>query len=409
MPKFQYKAKEGPNKIIDGMIDATSLDMAIAKVTQLGLTPIDVFPSGELQEDIPAPSVKPKFQFFRRVSLNETIAFTRQMSDLVDAHVPMLKALQLIARQTKNPNFQSVLEDIYLSVRDGGSLSASLARHPELFSDLYINLVRTGELSGKLEMVMSRLADYLEKNQETRSKIKTSLTYPLFILGVGVLVIIVLMTFVIPNIASIFEDMDHELPRITQILIGLSRSFVQFGWLLLIAILFLGYYLYLWLNSARGRIARDLFLLRMPVVGNFITTTEVGQFARTLGTLVESGVVITTALESVQDTMQNVILKEEVKKIHEDVTNGASLKNALRKSPFFPETAVNMISVGEETGHLERGLLKTADTFERQSDQIVKRLLSLLGPITILIIMIFVGFVVIAMLLPLLTMNSLIQ
>lgn len=405
MTKFSYKAKEGPNRIVDGVVESDNLDQAIKKIIKSGLTPIDV--------DVYVPHQPPKPSggkvFIKKIKLTELASFSRQMADLVDAAVPILRAVQLVSRQMQNPHFKIIVEDIYTFVRDGGSFSSGLARHPQIFSVLYVNLVRTGEVSGELEIVLNRLADHLEKEQDVRNKISAALAYPILVMVIGALTVFVLLSFVIPRLTVMFDDLDQELPLPTQILVTISSYFSQYWWLL-IALGVIGFvYLKQYASSEKGIRQLHQWVLGLPLVGHLVKTVEVGRFARTMATLVESGVVITTALNSVWATVQNVVLKDEIKKVSEEVTNGSSLQKALGATQFFPEMAINMISVGEETGRLEKGLLKIAETYERESEQAVRTFISLLGPLVLVVIVCLVGFVVVAMLLPIFKMNLIVQ
>lgn len=408
MTRFSYKAKEGPGKIIDGVIESESLDQAVKKIIQSGLTPIDV---GVYVP--PAPVVtKPKTglkAFVQRVKLSDLVNFSRQMADLVDASVPILRALQLVSKQVQNPQFKIIVEDIHVFVRDGGSFSGGLARHPKIFSVLYINLVKTGEVSGKLEVVLNRLADYLEKEQDIRNKVRASLAYPALVIVVGAVTVFVLLSFVIPRLTVMFDDLDQKLPLPTLILVWVSTYFSQYWWVLVGAVVAGGVYFKRFISSEKGLMRFHRWLLNLPLIGKLLKTVEVGRFSRTMATLLESGVVITTALNSVSATVQNTVLRDEIKQVAEEVTGGMSLKKALQSSTFFPEMAVNMISVGEETGRMEKGLAKIAETYERESEQAVRAFVSLLGPAVLVVIVCFVGFVVVAILLPIFKMNLIVQ
>lgn len=410
MPKFSYKAKEGPAKVVDGVIDADSADSAVAKIIQLGLAPLDVREAAEKEEP---KSVKKReehsFSLLRRVGLKDLVLFTRQMTDLVEAAVPILRSLQLTVNQTRNPHFKTVVRQIYESVRDGGALSEALAKHPRIFPALYVQMVRAGELSGQLELIFRRLAEYLEKEQETRAKIRSSLAYPALVLTVGVAVVFLLLTFFIPKIVTVFEDLGQSLPAPTILLMNVSGIFADYWWLMLGVLGLSGFYARQWVHSPKGRQIFDAWKLRAPVVGHFVKVAEIGRFARTLGTLLESGVNITTALKSVGEIFHNVLLRAEIQRIAEEVAGGTSLSAALKDSSFFPDLALNMIAVGEETGRLEKGLYKIADSYEREADQASKTMLTLLGPLVLIGIIVLVGFVFIALLLPILQMNTLIE
>lgn len=410
MPSFKYRAKEGPEKIVSGVIESKDRDKAVEQIIHLGLTPLDVDvcqePRKSSDSAVPAGPIFPRR---RAVSLSHSAAFTRQMSDLLDASVPMLRALEIVLRQTRDPSLQHIVSQIRDLVKDGSSLSGAVGRFPDVFSPFYIHMVRAGELGGRLEVILGRLADSLEKMEEVQGRVRSSLAYPLLVLAVGGLTVFILLTFIIPRLSAMFYDLDQALPLPTVALMGISSFFARFWWLML-AVAGLGAaYGGQWARSPAGRARLDRMKLKIPFLGNFITMVEVGRFARTAGTLLESGVTITDTLNAVCSTVDNTLFREDIERISREVQGGSTLKGALGKSPFFPDMAANMISVGEEAGQLERGLYKIADTFERQSEQVVKAMLSLLGPVVLIVIVSVVGFAVIAMLLPILQMNLLIQ
>ena len=418
MTKFFYKAKSGPAKIVDGFIEAQTKSAAIREIVTMGLTPLDVVlasqgPVPARAQSKSAHAVLKNFHFpfsaARSVSTRDIVFFTRQLCDLVAASVPLLRILQIISRQTRRPYFRNISEQMYLFVQNGGSLSGALAQHPAAFSAFYVNMVKTGEVGGQLDKVLQRLADHLEKEYETRGKIRSSLAYPAFVLGVGVLTVFVLLTFVIPRLSVMFEDLDQALPLPTLVLMHLSGFFARYWWLLIAIFVIIKIYWDQWTRSTQGKFWRDGFLLKIPLLGEFVRDAEIGRFARTLGTLLESGVPLTTALNAIHPTIDNLIMRDEIKKVSKAVTEGQALKSALGRCPFFPEMVIDMVGVGEESGRLEKGLYKIAATLERQTDQTVTVIMSLLGPVVLMVIVSLVGFAVIAMLLPIFRMNLLIQ
>ncbi len=411
MTTFKYTAKKGPEEIRKGFVEAPHQDVAVNKVIQLGLTPIDVVSAQDTDrtQSSPKKDINLSKPFLKKIRRNDTVLFTRQIADLTDASVPLLKSIQIVLSQTRNPHFKERVEKIQIAVKAGRSLSQALAQHTDIFSNLYINLIATGEIGGHLEKVLNRLANLLEKERESRNKIKSSLAYPAVILAVGFLTVFVLLSFVIPRLSIMFDDIGQSLPLPTIILMNISSIFAHYWWLLISIFVGIGIYFKQWTDSVQGRRQYDQFKLRIPLLGNFIKIVETARFARTLGTLVENGVTITEALNSVWAVIDNTVLREEIKQISQEVTNGSSLRDALGQSTFFPEIAVNMISIGEETGRLDRGLYKIADTFERQADQNIKTVISLLGPLILILIVSIVGFVVVAMLLPIFQMNLLVQ
>ncbi len=418
MTKFFYKAKSGPTKIVDGFIEAQTKNVAIREIVTMGLTPLDVVPAAH--RPIPARAqsksahaVLKNFHFpfsaSRSVSARDIVFFTRQISDLVEASVPLLRVLQIASRQRRRPYFKSIIEQMYLFVQNGGPLSGAMAQYPAVFPAYYVNMVKTGEVGGQLDKVLQRLADHLEKEHETRGKIRSSLAYPAFVLGVGILTVFVLLTFVIPRLSVMFEDLDQALPLPTLILMQLSGFFARYWWLLIGIFVIIKIYWDQWTRSVRGRLWRDGFLLKIPLLGEFVRDAQIGRFARTLGTLLESGVPLTAALNAIHPTIDNLIMRDEIKKVSKAVTEGQALKSALVQCSFLPEMVIDMVGVGEESGRLEKGLYKIAETLERQTDQTVKIIMSLLGPAVLMVIVSLVGFAVIAMLLPIFRMNLLIQ
>jgi general secretion pathway protein F len=408
MPVFKYRAKEGPEKNVSGVIESKDLDNAVQHIIRLGLTPVDVHQEAHKQKDT-GGSAGPCFQFRRPISLSHIAAFTRQISDLLDASVPMLRALEIVSRQTREPRLKNIVSQLSDLVKDGSSFSGALERSPEVFSSFYIHMVRAGELGGRLEKILGRLADSLEKMDEIQGKVRAGLAYPLLVLAVGGITIFVLLTFIIPRLAVMFYDLDQALPLPTVVLMGVSSFFARFWWMLMALAGAGAVYGGQWARSPHGRARLDGIKLRIPFLRNFITIVEVGRFARTAGTLLESGVTITDTLNAVRLTVDNTVFREDIERISLEVQGGSTLKAALGKSLVVPDMAANMIAVGEEAGQLDRGLYKIADTFERQSDQAVKAMLSLLGPVVLIVIVSIVGFAVIAMLLPILQMNLLIQ
>ena len=408
MPKFIYKAKKNPAEFIEGTIEAENLDSAIDKITKLGFVPLDVLV--DLYHEKPKVKKIKSLSFsFSQIKLSDVGLLTRQLSDLIDAGVPILRALSVVVNQTKNPHLKDIVIKMHAFVKDGSTLSEAMAQHPAVFSALYINMVKSGEVGGNLDIVLNRLAEFVDKDLEVRNKIRSSLIYPALILIVGCVTIFVLLTFVVPRLTIIFDDLTESLPLPTIILMGVSGFFARFWWLVIGLIGFLLFYFKKFKSSLKGKMWFDRNKLKIPVFGNFIKEVEIGRFARTLATLLESGVTIVAALESVWAVLDNEILKEEIKKASEKVAGGTGLTMALKECQYFPEMAINMIAVGEESGRLEQALYKLADSYERQSDRSVKIVTSLLEPLMIVGVGSIVFFIVMAVVLPIFKMNQIIK
>jgi len=406
---FHYKAKQGPKKIVEGSVNADTVDQAVSKILNMGFSPLDVKPAAQKDLAKKHKSKSIKKGFFKRVPFSALVIFTRQLSDLIDASVPMLRTLDILKKQIKQPILKEVIQEMYLHVQDGGTLSSALSLSPGVFSPLFVNMVRSGEVGGNLSSVLERLADFMEKEQQWRSQVITSLIYPSLILIVGIVTIFVLLTWVVPRITDIFVDFSASLPWPTFILMKLSDFFARFWWVMLLLSAAGIFYFKRFVHTAPGRLWLDNIKLKLPLFGPFLRDAEIGRFARTLATLMENGVVVVPALEAVSAVMENEVIRGHAQKITQEVTDGASLTYAVKGSELFGEAVENMIAVGEETGQLHKGLHKLADYYERQTQRFIKRVTSLIEPLLILGIGLIVGFMVIAMLLPILQMNLMIQ
>ncbi|MCK4402055.1 type II secretion system F family protein, partial [bacterium] len=352
---------------------------------------------------------KSSLGIFQRISLKHISLFTRQLSDLLDAGVPLLESVAILSKQADNTLLSAVLDEIHTNIKDGKSLSESLAGYPKLFSPLYVNMVSSGETGGILESVLARLADFYEKEDEIKSKIKSALSYPMFMFFAGMGTIIVLLTFVIPKLVVMFEDMGQTLPLPTQILVSASDFIVKFWWVPA-AIIFLTIILFKRLkNTKEGGLIIDRWKLAIPLVGKLVQKVEVSRFSRTLATLLENGVPILQSLNIVKNTITNRAISVEIERAAKDVSEGNKLAASLGRGTWIPDFVTNMIAVGEESGSLEKTLLKISDTYARQVDRAAKTLTSLLEPAMILIMGSIVGFIVISMLLPIFQINILIH
>lgn len=406
MAKFHYKAKNGPQEIVEGSIESDSHESALAKITQLGLFPIEL-----IEERPPAKKTSGglSFNFFKKVSNSDLSLFTRQLADLLNSGITLLRALEIIQNQTKNNFLKSAVSDVHNFVRDGATFSDSLSRYPKIFSKLYVSLVKSGEVSASLDAVLNRLADFSDAEEETRSKVRASMAYPLLIAFVGGATIFILITFVVPRLVEMFVELSQALPLPTRILINTSNFFARFWWLIIIVIVLVFTILKRSEKNKDVKFALDNFKLKILFFGDLMTKVEIARFARTLATLLANGVIISQALAIVSEVAVNEVLRKDIERMRKDVINGSSLTATLSGSAFFPEVVRNMVAVGEETGSLEKSLFKIADSYERQADRQVKIITSLLEPIMIVVIGSIVGFIVISMLLPIFQMNLLVR
>ncbi len=403
MPKFIYKAKKNPSDIVEGMIVADNRTSAIQKISTMGYYLISI------DEYIKSKDIlKGGIGIFQgRISLKDVTNFTRQLSDLLESGLTVVKALGLLRDQAENKKLKDIISDIRDFCIDGNPLSGALAKHPEIFSNLFVSMVKSGETGGALENILKRLADFNEKQLEIQTKIRSALAYPILMSIVGGITIIVLLTFVIPKMISMFGDLGQNLPIPTLILISISDAIKNYWWLIL-SVIFAASFIFMRLyNSKEGRFAIDNFKLNMPIFGALIKKTEIARFAETLATLLQNGVPILESLNVVSDTVNNAVIKRQIKKVSTYVKDGTDMSYGFSKSSVIPPLVVNMIAVGEESGRVEKSLFKVAESYERESDAAIKVMMSLLEPILILVLGLIVGFIVISMLLPIFEINFL--
>lgn len=406
---FFYRAKQAPGSMVEGTLEAASQDDAVRVLGQRGLTPITV---SRQAAPVSLPEKTPGLAGLSRsgrVSLKKVAFFTRQMSDLLSAVVPLFRALQVVERKTNDKLLKSIITHLRVAVHDGAPLSGEMARYAGVFSLYYVSIVSAAEASGDLSKAFDHLADLLEKEEELWSQVRSSLAYPCFVLGIGFMTVFVLLSFVIPRFAVMFEEFSQALPWPTVFLMSVSGFLAHFWWLVLLGAGMLGLGLWRWGKREANRSKIDTFLLGLPGVRIFVQTLETARYTRVLGTLIESGVVLIKALDIAAATVGNRVFKAELVLVSGEVLKGISLGEALKKVSLFPETAVNMIDIGQETGHFEKGLYKIAGLFERETERIMKTGVSLLGPLMLTGVIIVVGFVVVAIMLPVLQMNQFIR
>jgi type II secretion system protein F len=402
MPRYTYIAKSSPGKTTQGRMEAASEQDVVDKLTTMGYFPVSINPEDSYL-------YKRKSFSFRKISNRDIVLLSRDLTSLLESGVNILNSLTIVSTSTPNKYLKSVLSDIMDKIKDGKSLSESIGTHPELFSDLYISLIRSGEVGGNLEITFKRLAEYLEKEDELKSSVRASLTYPAFVFSVGTLTVIVLLGFVIPRLVTMFEDMGQALPLPTRMLIyssGLLRSF----WWLILAIVFLTVFMFKrTTQKPQGEIQLDKFKLKIAVWGEIILKTETSRLMRTLSLLLSSGIPIVYALETSTRTLDNQILKMELQKFKERIREGESFSKCLTDSKLFPVFVTNIVTVGEESGTLEQSLLRIADDYEREVDRSLKVLTRLLEPVIILVMGLVVGFIVLSMLLPIFQINLIVR
>lgn len=398
MPVYKYKAIDKGGNSVGGIIDAESPKAATEKLKRQ-----DMFLSSlsEVEKERTR-----KFSLFKGVSTAELSLTTRQFSTLVSAGLPLEASLIALSEQAEDAKLGQVLTEVRDKISEGSSLTNALKEHPNVFSDLYVNIVKAGEVSGTLDIVLLRLADFMEKQQALRSRVRSALVYPLFMFIIGSGVLFFMMTYVIPKISKIFEDSEKALPFITVLLIGFSNFLSQNLGVLFLVLAGLLFIAYRFSKTARGRKFFDRLTLRLPIFGRISRMVIISRFTRTLGTLLASGIPLLDALHVGEAVMGNTVYAEALERVRERVREGTSFAGPLRESGVFPPLITRMITVGEQTGDLEEMLMKIADTYDLQVETSVSTLTSLLEPVMILIMGVVVGFIVFAILLPIFDLTS---
>ncbi len=422
MPKFNYVAMDSRGRETKGSLDVANQNEAISRLKEMAFFPTKVTEAaedktktkrgakkqgkkkqgkqglGSIEIRIPGLSgrVKPKV----------LTTFTRQLATLVDAGLPLLRGLRVLAKQEKNSTLRRIIGDLGDSIEGGSTFSEALAQHPKTFSKLFINMVKAGEMGGVLEVVLNRLAEFMEKAEKIKGKVIAAMFYPAAVMVVAVSILALLMVFVVPKFREVFEDMleGAELPQFTQFVLNVSETIATNS--LQTSIIALAAFFVFWLaiKTKWGRWLWDKLKLKFPILGPVISKVAISRFTRTLGTLVSSGVPILQALTIVRETAGNVIISNAVTSVHESVKEGETITVPLEQSKVFPPMVISMVDVGEQTGALPEMMMRIADNYDEEVDNAVAAMTSLLEPIMIVFLAVIVGGIVIALFLPLIVM-----
>jgi len=413
MPIYEYKGLNAKGKLAKGILDADSPRSLKERLQRDGVFLSEYVESrggaetrraGQEQ----AGSREVRFgRLFQRVSLLEVAEVTRQLATLIRSGIPLVDSIGAISEQLENPLFKKIMSEVKRAVSEGATLASALSKHPRTFSNLYVNMVGSGEQSGSLDVVFTRLADFTEEQVRLRSKLIGALTYPVIMMFLGFGIIMLMMLFVIPQVQELFNRMGADLPWMTELLIGMSKFFQSFWWLV-IGLFIVGLVLLQhWRVSVKGKPKWDAFMLRLPIFGDLIRKVNVSRFSRTLSTLLASGVPILNALSIVKSLIGNHVIAEAVDAARDAVKEGHNIADPLRRSGQFPPMVCHMIAVGERSGQLEEMLGNVADSYDGQIDARVTSLTSVLEPIMIVVMGVGVGFMAFAIIMPMLQMNQL--
>jgi len=401
MPIYRYRAKKGPQEIIESKIQAQSEAEAIDKINQIGLIPIRIEEEHSTTSAKTSYPNKPK----GKVPSREVTIFSRELASLLKSGVPILAALNIISEQSESIHLKNTLRIIHDAVKDGSTFSAVLSMHPQIFSSLYVAMIRSGEDSGALAAVLLRIADYRSKQEEMLSRFRMALAYPVLMAIVGLGTVIFMLTFVMPRLMKIFINLGQDLPLPTKILIFTSNGLRQWGfWIILILALIILIFRRQ-MRTKTGRISLSLLKLHLPLYGKFTLKAELARFSRTLELLIKNGIPILQAMDIATPVLENEIIKNQLSKSYKELEQGGSLGRSLRNSRLFPLFMTNLIIVGEESGKLDEALSEIASSYERDTDESMRIMASLLEPLMILAMGLIVGFIVVAMLLPIFQIN----
>ncbi|MDP8290346.1 MAG: type II secretion system F family protein [Candidatus Susulua stagnicola] len=401
MAIFFYKAKKGPKEIVEGTVEAENRDGAILKIGNMGYVAVQV----DLSKNGQKKESALRFGLFNRVRPKDLTVFTYQLATLVKAKVTLFEAINILSAQTENASLKSIIAYISSELKDGKTLSEAMRKYPKVFPPLYINMIHSGELGGVLEETLIRLSRFREEEEDTKAKISSALAYPIFIIIVGIVTVFLLLTFAIPRLVSLFSDMGQTLPLPTRILILISNGVRNYWWGFLVVGIFATLIFKRKKAVKKEKIFFDRIKLKIPIVGNFIKKAMLASFARTFGTLVVNSIPVFQAMEMIIPTINNEVFKKELEKVYEGIIDGLPFAKSMGNSEWFPPFMINMVVVAEKGGNLYEALIEIANFYEREVNKMMKTMTSLLEPIIISVMGLIIGFIVMAMLLPIFQVN----
>jgi type IV pilus assembly protein PilC len=398
MEKFKYKAKDKEGKTVQGLVEASSITQAAKILREKDLLVIFLFPKGESL----TTQVK---KGLSRVTLQDKVNFTRQLSTMINAGLNITESLSILENQA-NPAMGQLLNDVVREVEGGGNFADALEKHPKVFDQIYVALIRSGEAAGVLDKILLRLADNLEKGSEFRRKIKGAMVYPVIVVGGMIAVIVIMVIFVIPKLTMIYEEFQADLPISTKILIGVSKFASHFWWIVLIILAGLVFFVKALSRNPQVKKQLDWLTFKMPIIGKLRKGMVLTEFTRTLGLLIGSGILIVEAIDVTCKSLGSPNYEEKMRDVAKEVEKGLPLATALARTEIFPPILPQMIAVGEETGKLDEVLGKVSTYFEQEADAAVKGLTTAIEPIIMIILGVGVGFLMISIIMPIYSLTS---
>ena len=406
MSSFSYTARNKTGVVSKGTVFANDRAAATSELQEKGLTPILITQTrGKSDGGITLPIIG-KIKFGGKVKLKDKVIFSQQFATMINAGVPITKALAILKDQTESKTLAKVISDLTTSVEGGSSLANALSVHTDVFSPVYINMVKAGEAGGILDEVLNRLAEQQQKDAEIVGKVRSAMIYPGVVTTATFGAFFFLMTVIVPKLGAIFDNLGAKLPIYTLILLAISHAMVKFGVLIFAGIGGAIFLLLRFKKTPRGKHLIDSIILRLPIFGPIITKVNVARFARTFGSLMSSGIPVLEALNATSSAIGNSIFRDELDAIAQQVKNGKPISEEMRKSKHFPPIVSQMVSVGEETGELDKILIKLAEFYEKEVDTVVEGMTSIIEPILIMVIGVMVGFVLVSVFGPLAALNN---
>ncbi|MFN8105758.1 MAG: type II secretion system F family protein [Acidimicrobiia bacterium] len=407
MPEtFKYKVRDRSGAMLEGELDADNVSVVAARLRQQGFIPIQIDrkAQGGLQSDIRIPGISD------RVKLKDLAIFSRQLATMINSGLSLLRALTILTEQTENQSLANVIGEVRQDVETGSALSVAMAKHPKVFNNLFVSMVRAGETGGILDGVLIRIADTIEKQVQLRNKVKSAMTYPVMAMCLILLILAAMLVFIVPQFQNMYDQLQGTLPLPTRVLLWASSAFINYGIIIGVPLLIVTVVVVRrWSKTEKGRYAIDKFKLKAPLFGKIVHKAALARFSRTLGVLLHAGVPILESLEIVADTVNNVVIGNAIQDVKDSVKTGESIARPLTEHEVFPPMVVQMLAVGEETGALDTMLEKIADFYEDEVATAVESLTSLIEPLLIVVMGIAVGGMLISLYLPMFNIINLIK
>ncbi len=406
MAVYEYKGLDAAGRLTRGIVDADSPRLARAKLRRSGVFPTEITIEHAKKSVAEGISLG---ELLTRIRIQDVSIMTRQMATLVGAGLPMVEALNALIDQTENARLKKVITQVRESVNEGSSLADAMGRFPKVFSELYVNMINAGESSGALDIVLKRLADFMESQVILRNKVVSTLSYPFILVVVGIGILSFLLVYVVPKVVRIFDELQQALPLPTQILISVTDFLRGYWWAILIVIGGIILSLMQYVATESGHRNYDRLILRIPITGKLLRTIVTTRFARTLAILLNSGIPLLRSMDIARAVVDNAIISEAIESAKEGIREGEPIAELLRRSNVFPSMVTHMIAVGEKTGELEQMLFRVSEAYDTEVETTISRMTTLLGPFVILVLGGVVLFIVLAILLPMFEMNQIVR